>query len=63
MYIIVEKYYFILIVEYFKRNIMFNYKNIFSKMNMRFVSEILLKCIGDVDLIWEKILLWNGNYR
>lgn len=63
MYIILEKYYFILIAEYFKKNIMSNYKNILSKMNMRFASETLSKCIGDVDLIREKIQPQKGNHR
>lgn len=42
---------------------MSNYKNILSKMNMRLASETLSKCIGDVDLIREKILPRNGNHR
>lgn len=50
-----------MIAENFKRNIMSNYKNILSKMNMRFASETLSKCIGEVDLIREKIR--NGNHR
>lgn len=63
MNVILEKYYFILIAEYFKKNILSNYKNILSKMNMRLASETLSKCIGDVDLIREKILPRNGNHR
>lgn len=42
---------------------MSNYNNILSEMNMRFANETLSKCIGDVDLIREKILPRNGNRR
>lgn len=54
---------FFLIAENIRTKITSNYKNILNEMQMRFANETLSKCIGDVELVREKIQPRNGNRR